>query len=149
MNNHRCGRIVGACMVIWLTTASPAYAIIDAVDELETAIASSDGTIDAALARAEEVIADGKRTVTELRASVAQLEDEKAELESVRTTLTSGLIGAIVTALVAIFGTVFRSIGSRIERDLKRLEVLDKMNELRDKGVAIPPRMETSYGSRS
>ena len=56
------------------------------------------------------------------------------------------MFSSIVTALVAIFGTVFRSIGSRIERDLKRLEVLEKMNELRDKGVTIPPRMETSYG---
>jgi hypothetical protein len=100
------------------------------------------------LATAQKVIAEGTSAVAKLNQQITQLEKEKAELKQVQTTLTSGLIGAVVTALVAIAGAIFKPLGSRVERDLKRLEVVEKVAALQVKRIAVPPDIVQTYETK-
>jgi hypothetical protein len=69
-------------------------------------------------------------------------------LVQVQTALTSGLIGAIVTAIVAIGGAIINSRNSKPERDLKRLAVLEKAHELQSAGVSLPDDIRHAYTVR-
>ena len=97
--------------------------------------------LEAALARGEEII-------DSLQSEVESLKTERAQLVQVQTALTSGLIGAVVTALVAIGGAVVNSRNSKPERDLKRLAVLEKVHELQSAGVQLPDDIAQIYALR-
>ena len=84
-----------------------------------------------------------------LQSEVDALETERAQFVQVQTALTSGLIGAIVTALVAIGGAIASSRNSRPDRDLKRLAVLEKARELQGAGVRLPDDIAQAYGVSS
>lgn len=81
----------------------------------------------------------------QLREEIKEIQKKKADLEKIQTTLTSGLIGAIVTAIIAILGIVFKTFDSRSERDLKRLEVIEKIAELKAKGIDVPENLKRKY----
>lgn len=102
--------------------------------------AASTARLEAALKRGEEINAS-------LRSEVEALKIERAQLVQVQTTLTSGLIGAIVTALVAIGGAIMGSRNSRPDRDLKRLAVLEKARELQSAGIRLPDDIADAYGA--
>ncbi len=70
-------------------------------------------------------------------------------LEQVQTVLTSGLVGAIVTAPVAIMGAVASARTSRAEWDLKRLDVVEKVVALKKAGVGVPRDIAEDYQGRS
>jgi hypothetical protein len=98
----------------------------------------STARLDAALKRGEEINAS-------LQSEVEALKIERAQLVQVQTALTSGLIGAIVTAIVAIGGAIINSRNSKPERDLKRLAVLEKAHELQSAGVPLPEDIMYAY----
>ena len=113
------------------------------------AVAPSTGAVPAAssleLERLERALKRGEEINTSLRSDLAALERERAQLVQVQAILTSGLVGALVTAVVAVAGAVVTSRNSRPDRDLKRLAVLEKLRELQGAGVAVPSDIEVKY----
>ena len=126
--------------------ASPSFAIREAISELRERLRNAENT-EEVVAIAEETIQKGERTMEDLRKEVQKLENEKAELERIQTALTSGLIGAVVTAVIAVIGFIFKDMSSTVDRDLKRLEVAEKLSELESKGVLIPGDIRKKYGA--
>jgi len=62
--------------------------------------------------------------------------------------LTSGLIGALVTAAVAVIGALTNFRRSRADRDFRRLEVLEKATQLQASGIGVPPDILQDYANR-
>lgn len=118
-------------------------------EDLRAANTARDSATNEKVVALEEAIKRGERASTELRGQITSLEDEKRALEKVQVVLTSGLIGAIVTAFVAILGTFLNFSRGRAERDLKRLEVLQKAVELESKGISVPDDIQSAYKGRS
>ncbi len=75
------------------------------------------------------------------------LEEESRKLQEAQIVLKSGLVGALVTAIVAILGAFVTSRNSRPERDLKRLAVIEKVRELKAANVKLPPDLARADGS--
>jgi hypothetical protein len=128
--------------------------IEEASDEVRAAIAESHGgelspAANAALRKLEEALANGKEVNASLESQVKALEAERAKLQQVQSVLTSGLVGALVTAIVAILGAFVTSRNSRPERDLKRLAVIEKVRELKAARVKLPPDLARADGSDS
>ena len=96
-------------------------------------------------ARLEAALKRGEEINVSLQSQVESLKAERAQLVQVQTALTSGLIGAVVTALVAIGGAIVSSRNSKPERDLKRLAVLEKAHELQSAGVQLPNDIAQAY----
>lgn len=84
---------------------------------------------------------------TDLEATIKEYDTRQRSLERVQTVLTSGLIGAVVTAIVAIIGAFASVRASMPERDLKRLAVIEKARELRASGVQLPEDISNRYFS--
>ena len=101
------------------------------------------------IARLEAALLRGEEINTSLKAQVEDYKAEKAELLKVQTTLASGLIGAIVTAIIAIAGALLSAKNSKPDRDLKRLAVIEKTRELKQEGVNIPKDIELTYGGET
>lgn len=135
-----------ALLVIFtlMLLSPPAFAISAAVSELRERLENAENT-EAVIVIAEQTIKEGEKTIDTLREEISRLESEKAELERVQTTLTSGLIGAFVTAIIAIVGAVSRTVNSRVERDYRRLEVVQKLAELNSQGISTPADIQTKY----
>ncbi|MDO8932840.1 MAG: hypothetical protein Q7U97_10635 [Rhodocyclaceae bacterium] len=74
-----------------------------------------------------------------------ELKKQHDELKQIQSQLASGLVGAIVTAIVAIAGAFLTALNSKPERDLKRLTVIEKANELKKSGVAVPEDIVSQY----
>jgi len=72
--------------------------------------------------------------------------DANQRLERTQIVLGSGLIGALVTAVVGILGAITSSRRSRADSDLKRLEVIVRARELQQKGVPLPSDIVQGYG---
>jgi len=144
-------RFVVLLAVLSGVVVSPAYAMKMAVSELRTRLSEAKDT-EAVIAIAEETIKEGEQAIEELKNEVKnlksekdKLQNEKIELQRIQTVLTSGLIGAFVTAIIAIFGFVFKTINSKVDRDFKRLEVAEKLSVLNSKGVTIPIDIRNKY----
>jgi hypothetical protein len=90
------------------------------------------------LAELSRAIARGEAASQGLSAQIDTLKEEKAKLERIQAILTSGLIGALVTAAVAMLGALSKLSGWRVERDLKRLEVIERAHRLAADGVRVP-----------
>lgn len=129
------------------TTAAGANAIEAATDEvreeqeqmLGATASDPDGLLGTkGMERLAVAIRRGEQASGRLRQQIETLEDQKASLERVQTVLTSGLIGALVTAAVALFGVFGNLRRSRAERDLRRLEVIEKAHLLHQQGVPLP-----------
>jgi hypothetical protein len=105
--------------------------------------------LQAAIKRGEQASAGLWTQIKTLEEQKAALENEKRALEKVQVVLTSGLIGALVTAFVAILGTFLNFSRGRAERDLKRLEVLEKALALESRGIHLPADIEAAYKGRS
>jgi hypothetical protein len=98
-------------------------------------------------ARLEAALKQGEAITASLQSEVVSLQTERAKLVQVQTALTSGLIGAIVTAIVAIGSALMGSRNSRPDRDLKRLAVLEKARELQQAGIRLPEDIAKAYAS--
>lgn len=121
---------------------------------------ASDPAAAQAIAELKDAIERGERAgaqlwteINEHKAAVEALQKEKRELqeanqrlERTQTVLGSGLIGALVTAFVAIFGAVTNSKRSRADSDLKRLDVIVKARDLQSSGVPLPNDIVQAYG---
>jgi hypothetical protein len=112
------------CILIFLAGAFAADAAI--MNEIEARTAElrkdvSEGN--AAQANSEKIkqleaaIRRGEEASGRLRQDIQALEEEKESLERVQVVLTSGLIGALVTAAVALFGLFANLRGSRAQSD--------------------------------
>jgi hypothetical protein len=121
-------------------SAEAREALAASAEHSQTGSAVSTARLEAALKRGEEINAS-------LQSEVEALKTERAQLVQVQTALTSGLIGAIVTALVAIGGAIMGSRNSRADRDLKRLAVIEKARELQSAGIRLPDDIAKAYGS--
>jgi hypothetical protein len=97
------------------------------------------------LAVARRVIDEGEHAIDDLNAQIDKLDKEKMSLQQVQTALTSGLIGAIVTAIVAIAGVIIKTLSSRVDKDIKRLGVVEKIAELSGKGIRVPADIIRTY----
>ena|SRR5690349_19259844 len=150
---------VGIVAFCALLAASPASAVIAEDIEKKTEAlkhaAASDAATAKMLTELQDAITQGEAASSRLRDNIKALENEKLalqeenrKLERVQTILASGLIGALVTAGVAILGVFVNVRRSRAERDLKRLEVVEKAGALQAKGVAIPEDIQSEYGVR-
>jgi hypothetical protein len=146
VNMTRAVNLRSALLVaILLVAAVPrAYAIDAAISELRRRLDEGEDTL-AVIAIAEQTISKGEKAIEELRKEVSNLQSQKAELQRIQTALTSGLIGALVTAAIAIIGAVFKAMSSKVHRDLRRLEVAEKLSELQSKGISIPADISKSY----
>jgi len=139
--------------------AVPAYAAIARDIEEKTGEARAllhaqpgDPAVAERIRALEDAIKRGEQASKQLWVDIERLESEKKalqaevrNLERIQTVLTSGLIGALVTAAVAILGIFTTARRSRADRDLKRLEVLEKATELKSKGVGVPMDIQTAY----
>jgi chromosome segregation ATPase len=136
-----------AASLVALGAAGPAVAV--AADEIDrqTAAARAElarrdaGTApdEARVAALEAAIARGEAASKDLRGQIDAYQKQVAELRESRNLLASGLVGAVVTAIVAIMGALTNARRSQAERDLKRLEVLEKASQLRAQGLPLPP----------
>lgn len=90
------------------------------------------------IAQLQKAIAEGQAASEKLREQIEVQEEQAEELRATKNLLASGLIGALVTAMVGMFGAFANFRRSRSERDLKRLEVLEKASELSAKGLKLP-----------
>ena len=121
-------------------------------EDLRAATSSDDSAtnekvlaLQAAIKRGEQASAGLWSQIKSLEAEKEALENEKRALEKIQVVLTSGLIGALVTAFVAILGVFLNLSRGRAERDLKRLEVLAKTVELESKGIPVPADIQATY----
>lgn len=136
--------IVGALLAVLLLATPHAAGAIEAAtealrDELRQARADPGHTTQSEkLAELARAISQGEAASQGLRAQIDSLKEEKAKLERIQAILTSGLIGALVTALVAVLGALSKFSGWRVERDLKRLEVIERAHRLNEDGVKVP-----------
>jgi hypothetical protein len=117
-------------------------AVGQAIAELRAAIESGER----AGAQLWDEINQHKAAVEALQAEKRELQEANQKLERVQTVLGSGLIGALVTAFVAIFGAVTTSRRSRADSDLKRLDVIVKARDLQKGGVQLPADIVRAYG---
>ena len=129
---------------VTITHAEAIRQIHEASDEVRAAMATSDSpelspAAQASLRKLEQALARGESINESLNSQVKALEDERAKLQQAQTVLTSGLVGALVTAIVAILGAFVTSRNSRPDRDLKRLAVIEKVRELKAANVRLPP----------
>lgn len=133
-------------IIMIMFVVPPAHAIEAAISELRARLAEAEDT-EEVIDIAEQTINEGKQTIERLRNEVDKLQSEKADLKEVQATLTSGLIGALVTAFIAIVGTVSKLINSKAERNLRRLEIMEKLTELESKGITIPGDIRKNYAA--
>ena len=147
--------VAASVVLLAVVTAVRAEAIrqIDAAsEEVRAAMADSDSpglspAAEASLRKLEQALARGESINESLHSQVKALEDERAKLQQAQTILTSGLVGALVTAIVAILGAFVTSRNSKPDRDLKRLAVIEKVRELKAANVRLPPDLARADGS--
>lgn len=133
--------------------------IEELTEEIRQSVATSNTSNQDRILELEEAIKRGERASVGLRTQIEslqsemqrlqvrknELENEKRALEKVQSVLTSGLIGALVTALVAILGVFLNFSRGRAERDLKRLEVIEKSASLEANGIRVPSDIRSAY----
>jgi hypothetical protein len=147
---------VAGLLILALAAAAPATAAIKKIEEAsaEVRAAIQEGgelspAARASLINLEAALANGERINTSLKDQVKALEDERAKLQEAQTVLKSGLVGALVTAIVAMLGAWVTSRNSRPERDLKRLAVIEKVRELKAANVKLPRDLARADGTDS
>jgi hypothetical protein len=119
----------------------------------EPAVAKQIAELKASIAAGERAGADlwaqikeGEQQREALQKEKQALIEANQRLERTQIVLGSGLIGALVTAVVGIFGAVTSSRRSRADSDLKRLDVIVRARELQQKGVPLPSDIVQGYG---
>lgn len=155
MKKHTPSIVAVATLLVAGFTTAHAEAIRqihEASDEVRAAMPTSDSpelspAAQASLRKLEQALARGESINESLTSQVKALEDERAKLQQVQTVLTSGLVGALVTAIVAILGAFVTSRNSKPDRDLKRLAVIEKVRELKAANVRLPPDLARADGS--
>jgi predicted PurR-regulated permease PerM len=147
---------IAACALSLLGWAGAGHAAVaminEASEDVRRAIAASQAgalspEAEASLQKLEQALENGERVNASLHSQVASLQEERAKLQQAQTVLTSGLVGALVTAIVAILGAFVTSRNSRPDRDLKRLAVIEKVRELKAANVKLPPDLARADGS--
>jgi len=81
----------------------------------------------------------------ELEKQNAKLEENKRHLERNQTTLAGGLIGAVLAALVGMIGSLSKWRTSRMDKDLHRLQIIEKVVALQKQGVKPPEDISHRY----
>jgi hypothetical protein len=90
-----------------------------------------------------------KEAIARGETASVQLRDEIQRLEKIQAVLTSGLIGAVVTAIVAMLSAFANFRRSRADRDFRRLEVIEKAHQLKSAGVPVPADILRNYEDQS
>ena len=98
-----------------------------------------------AIERLENAIDRGVKVNKDLENMVYSYRNEKDELTRLKTKLSTSLIAAIVAAILTIVGAYIKLKGSKAERDLKRLSVIEKALELIEQGADLPKDIKSRY----
>jgi len=98
---------------------------------------------------AQDQIHSLKEAIARGETASVQLRDEIQRLEKIQAVLTSGLIGAVVTAIVALLSAFANFRRSRADRDFRRLEVIEKAHQLKAAGVHVPADILRNYEDQS
>ena len=98
-----------------------------------------------AISRLESALDQGVRVNNDLQRQIYSYKREKDELLKLKTTLSTSLIGAIITTIIAIFGAYIKVKNSKPERDLNRLNIIEKAFELNKSGVVLPDDISRKY----
>lgn len=98
---------------------------------------------------AEAQIRSLKEAIARGETASKQLREEIQSLEKIQTVLTSGLIGAVVTAIVALISAFTNFSRTRADRDFRRLEVIEKAHQLKVAGVHVPGDILHNYEDQS
>jgi predicted RNase H-like nuclease (RuvC/YqgF family) len=145
--------IVAVALGVSAAHAEIARDIESKTEDLRRAMDAEDPQVRTKIRELEEAIRRGEGASKDLWSNIEELEQQKAslqaensKLEKIQTVMASGLIGALVTATVAILGVFGNLRRSRAERDLRRLEVVEKARELEGKGVPVPTDIRNEYG---
>ncbi|MEM7358949.1 MAG: hypothetical protein AAF431_07625 [Pseudomonadota bacterium] len=161
MNTSSLGKVT--CSIVLLFSMQIAVAAIEEIEEASAEVekivealkddSRSTGASDAidrkSIQRLSAALERGEQINSSLEEQVAKYKAEKEELLKVQTMLSSGLIGALVTAFVAIAGAIISAKSSKPERDLKRLSVIEKAMKLRQEGASLPRDIEVNYVGES
>ena len=139
-------RLVALLVIALITLGGTAQAAMVAIERATDDLRRDQGaaTQPARIAALEAAIHRGEAASAGLRDQIDQLQSEKRSLERIQVILTSGLIGALVTAMVAIAGVLSNLGKSRAERELKELEILEKTWDLNARGVPLPPKLRAT-----
>lgn len=101
--------------------------------------------LESAIRRGEAASTRLKDEIKQQEAISERLKGEVARLEKVQTVLTSGLLGALATTVVALMSLFANSKKSHADRDFRRLEVIEKARQLQASGVSIPEDIKDNY----
>ena len=141
--SHR-SRVLKICLLgfaLSICTASPLFAAEAAIKTLDTVLkkTAADETQQCAdTAELNHAIETGK-------SARQALSDELNRYKNLQLALTSGLVAALLTAIGALATLFVTSRNSKAERDLKRLEVVEKGEQMRGKGIEIPSDIAQEY----
>jgi hypothetical protein len=139
-------RVLKICLLgfaLSICTSSPAFAAEAAIKTLDTVLnkASGDQTQSAQCADTAEL----NRAIEAGNSAKQALSNELTRYKNLQLALTSGLVAALLTAIGALATLFVTSRNSKAERDFKRLEVVEKGEAMRSKGIEIPPDIAQEY----
>jgi hypothetical protein len=93
----------------------------------------------------DRAIQAGNSAKQALNDELTKYNDEITRYKNLQIALTSGLVAALLTAIGAVITLLVTSRNSKPERDLKRLEVVEKSAQMRSKGIDIPSDIAEEY----
>lgn len=136
--------IIGCCLLPLLGRAEIARHLDEELEHGRRVVETSPQGEQAAdqIRSLKEAIAKGETASKQLR-------EEIQRLEKIQAVLTSGLIGAVVTAIVALLSAFANFRRSRADRDFRRLEVIEKAHQLKSAGVKVPGDILRNYADQS
>ena len=136
--------MVACCLLPLVGHAVISRQLDEEIDRSHKVVESS--TVGAA---AEDQIRALKEAIAKGEAASKQLKEEIQSLEKIQTILTSGLIGAVVTAIVAVLSAFTNFRRSRADKDFRRLEVIEKAHQLQSTGIKVPADILNNYEDQS
>ena len=136
-------KIALICIALTISATSPLFAAEAAIKKLDTVLnkTSSEQTQTPECADTTEL----NRAIEVGNSAKQALSDELNRYKNLQLALTSGLVAALLTAIGALATLFVTSRNSKPDRDLKRLEVVEKSAQMRSKGIEIPSDITQEY----
>ena len=97
------------------------------------------------LAELREKIVAARELANRLSAELKSYKVERTKYDETLSTLRSALFASIIAALGVVGGWVVTSLNAKTERDLKRLNIIEKVRDLKDAGLGVPSDIELRY----
>lgn len=97
----------------------------------------------------EEKINSARKIAASLNSELVTYRTERAQYNETLSALRSALFASVLAALGIVGGWIVSSLNAKADRDLKRLNIIEKAGELREAGFSIPSDIEAKYLSVS